>query len=87
MSTAQLNMRIPATIKDKAQKKAEDLGSNLNFIIKLFLVKFISDTKIVEIQQDVLLENIFDTGIKKHLSSKKWQKQIRNINKLLEEIS
>ena len=59
MTTTQLNIRVPFILKERAQKKAEELGTNVNFLIKLFLSSFIrNDT--VEITHKVNLEKIFD---------------------------
>ena len=60
MSTTQLNIRIPIDIKNKAQDKAEKIGTNLNFLIKLFLSKFITDTNTVQIVQNIDMEKVFD---------------------------
>ena len=60
MTTAQLNIRIPAEIKTQAQDKAIQYGTNLNFLIKIFLSKFIADDNLVIIKQDINMEKIFD---------------------------
>jgi len=39
--TTQINFRIPVDLKTKAQEKAESYGTNLNFLVKLFLTKFV----------------------------------------------
>lgn len=59
MTTTQLNIRIPIAIKDRAQKKAEELGTNVNFLVKLFLSSFIKNDS-VEIKHSVDLEKVFD---------------------------
>jgi antitoxin component of RelBE/YafQ-DinJ toxin-antitoxin module len=39
--TTQINFRIPVDLKTQAQEKAESYGTNLNFLVKLFLTKFV----------------------------------------------
>jgi len=39
--TTQINFRIPVDLKIQAQEKAESYGTNLNFLVKLFLTKFV----------------------------------------------
>ena len=41
MNTTQINFRIPLELKQMAQLKAEEYGTNLNFLMKLFLTKFV----------------------------------------------
>ncbi len=71
MTTTQLNIRLPIDIKTKAQDKAEKIGTNLNFLIKLFLSKFITDDAVVHIAQDIHIEKVFDQGMIQHFTSKK----------------
>ncbi|PJA49032.1 MAG: hypothetical protein CO170_00735 [candidate division SR1 bacterium CG_4_9_14_3_um_filter_40_9] len=84
--TAQLNIRIPVSIKSKAQDKAEKIGTNLNFLIKMFLSKFIMQNDIVTFQQDIHTDKIFDQGTKEYFMSKESKKTTQQINKHLEQI-
>jgi len=59
MTTTQLNIRVPLLIKERAKKKAEELGTNINFLVKLFLSSFLKNDS-VEIKHKVDLEKVFD---------------------------
>ncbi len=85
-TTTQLNLRIPVKLKELAQSKAENYGTNLNFLVKLFLSKFVEDDNIVEIKQNIKMEKIFDKWIATYLSSPRWKSRIRRINKHLSDI-
>ena len=85
MTTTQLNIRVPYIIKERAQKKAEDLGTNVNFLVKLFLSSFIQND-CVEITQKVDLEKVFDTWFIKHFMSNQGKKQAKNINTAIENL-
>jgi len=86
MSTTQLNVRIPIDIKTKAQDKAEKIGTNLNFLIKLFLSKFITDDSVVHIAQNVQIDKVFDQAMIQHFTSTKGKKTAQNINRMLSDI-
>ena len=62
-TTTQLNLRIPVKLKKKAQNKAQNFWTNLNFLVKLFLIKFIQDDDLIEIKQNIKMEKIFDKWI------------------------
>ncbi len=83
--TTQLNFRIPTNIKDKAQDKAHKMWTNLNFLVKLFLSKFVSED-IVLIQQDVDIEKIFDEWTKQQFLSPEGKQKAKKINDLLQNI-
>jgi len=85
-TTAQLNLRIPVGIKLKAQEKAEKIWTNVNFLVKMFLSKFIMNDNIVTIQQDVHMENIFDQWMKEYFMSPEGKRRTKSINKHLEDI-
>ena len=84
--TTQINFRIPVDLKIQAQEKAESYGTNLNFLVKLFLTKFVKWEDIVKITQDVDMEKVFDKWIVDYLSSKKWRTRTKKINKMLTDI-
>lgn len=84
--TTQINFRIPVDLKTKAQEKAESCGTNLNFLVKLFLTKFVKWDDVVQITQDVDMEKIFDQWIVDYLSSKEWKEKTKKINKMLTDI-
>lgn len=84
--TTQINFRIPVDLKTKAQEKAESCGTNLNFLVKLFLTKFVKWDDIVHITQDVDMEKVFDQWIVDYLSSKWWKAKTKKINKMLTNI-
>ena len=85
--TTQINFRIPVELKAQAQEKAESYGTNLNFLIKLFLTKFVKWDNVVQISQDVDMEKIFDDWIVDYLSSKEWKTRTRRINRMLTDIT
>lgn len=85
MTTTQLNIRVPYIIKERAQKKAEDLGTNVNFLVKLFLSSFVKND-CVEITQKVDLEKVFDTWFIKHFMADQGKKQAKSINKSIENL-
>lgn len=86
MNTTQINFRIPLELKQLAQLKAEKYGTNLNFLIKLFLTKFIQWDNIVTFTQEIDMEKIFDEGVISYLSSNQGKQQIKKINTMLTEI-
>jgi hypothetical protein len=83
-TTTQLNIRLSSKLKAMAQKKAIEHWTNLNFLIKLFLYKFINNVKVVEIKQDIDLEKIFDEWFVNYYMSDKWKNKIKKVNRLLE---
>lgn len=85
--TTQINFRIPVDLKAQAQEKAERCGTNLNFLVKLFLTKFVKWEDVVHITQDVDMEKVFDKWIVDYLSSKQWKTRTKRINKLLGDIT
>lgn len=85
-NTTQINFRIPIDLKTQAQEKAERCGTNLNFLVKLFLTKFVKWDDIVKITQDVDMERVFDQWIVDYLSSKQWRSTTNKINKMLTDI-
>lgn len=86
ITTTQLNLRIPVSIKERAQEKAESIWTNINFLVKMFLSKFIISDKIVTIKQDIHMENIFDQWMKEYFMSSEGKKTTQKINQHLEEI-
>lgn len=86
MNTTQINFRIPLELKQLAQLKAEEYGTNLNFLMKLFLTKFVQWENIVTFTQEIDMEKIFDEGVISYLSSSQWKKQIKKINSMVMEI-
>ncbi|AHB41355.1 hypothetical protein P148_SR1C00001G0564 [candidate division SR1 bacterium RAAC1_SR1_1] len=85
-TTTQLNLRVPTDIKTKAQDKAEKIGTNLNFLIKIFLSKFVVEDDLVIIKQDIHMDKVFDKGTKQYLSSGAAKKRTKKINSYLEDI-
>lgn len=85
--TTQINFRIPVDLKTKAQEKAERCGTNLNFLVKLFLTKFVKWEDVVHIRQDIDMEKVFDQWIVDYLSSKQWKTRTKRINKMLTDIT
>lgn len=85
--TTQINFRIPVDLKTQAQEKAETYWTNLNFLVKLFLTKFVKWDDIVKVTQDVDIEKVFDQWIVNYLSSKEWQSRTKRINKMLTDIT
>lgn len=85
-ATAQINFRIPVDLKQEAQEKAESCWTNLNFLVKLFLTKFVSWDNVVEITQDINMEKIFDEWVISYLSSEEWRARSMRINKMLTDI-
>jgi len=85
-TTTQLNLRIPVKLKKKAQNKAQNFWTNLNFLVKLFLIKFIQDDDLIEIKQNIKMEKIFDKWILEYLKSPKAKETTTQINKHLEQI-
>ena len=85
--TTQINFRIPVDLKTQAQEKAESYGTNLNFLVKLFLTKFVKWDDIVRVTQDVDMEKVFDQWIVDYLSSKEWKSRSKRINKMLADIT
>ncbi len=85
-TSAQLNIRIPISIKSRAQDKAEKMGTNLNFLIKMFLSKFIMQDDIVTFQQDIHTDKIFNQGLKEYFMSDESKQTTQKINKHLEQI-
>lgn len=85
--TTQINFRIPVDLKTQAQEKAESYGTNLNFLVKLFLTKFVKWDDIVRVTQDVDMEKVFDQWIVDYLSSKEWKSRSKRINKMLTDIT
>lgn len=85
-TTAQLNLRIPTKLKKTAQLKAENYGTNLNFLVKLFLKKFVEDNNIVEIKQNIKMEKIFDKWVATYFCSPEWKASIKRINKKISEL-
>lgn len=85
--TTQINFRIPVDLKTQAQEKAESYWTNLNFLVKLFLTKFVKWDDIVRVTQDVDMEKIFDQWIVDYLSSKEWKSRSKRINKMLTDIT
>ena len=86
MNTTQINFRIPLELKQLAQLKAEKYGTNLNFLMRLFLTKFIQWDNIVTFTQEIDMEKIFDEGVISYLSSNQGKQQIKKINTMLTEI-
>ncbi len=84
MATTQLNLRLPVDIKTKAQNKAESFWTNLNFLVKLFLIKFVQDDNLVEIKQNIKMDKIFDKWLLEYLKSWKAKETNTQINKHLE---
>lgn len=85
-NTTQLNLRIPTEVKETAQNKAKKMWTNLNFLVKLFLSKFISENDIVEIKQSIKMEKLFDKGLTEYFSSKESIKKTQQINEWIEKI-
>jgi len=86
VTTAQINLRIPVSIKLKAQEKAEKIGTNVNFLVKMFLSKFIANDDAVTISQDVHMEKIFDQWMIDYFMSPEGKRRTKSINKHLEDI-
>ena len=84
ITTSQLNIRIPITLKRAAQKTAETKGIKLNTILNQFLHKFIENPDVVTIKHDFAMEEIFDKGFTKAVMSPKGKKTLGKINKLLD---
>ena len=85
-TTTQLNLRIPVKLKKKAQNKAQNFWTNLNFLVKLFLIKFIQDDDLIEIKQNIKMEKIFDKWILEYVKSPNAKETTTQINKHLEQI-
>ncbi len=85
-NTLQLNLRVPVDLKVEAQKKAEKLWTNINFLVKMFLSKFVKEENLVIMQQDIKMEKIFDKWFKEYFMSNKWKNTAKKINKELEKI-
>lgn len=85
-TTTQLNLRIPIDIKTQAQNKAEKIWTNLNFLIKMFLSKFVVEDDLVIIKQDINIEKVFDKWTKQYLSSWAAKKRTKKTNSYLEDI-
>lgn len=85
-TTTQLNLRVPTDIKTKAQDKAEKIWTNLNFLIKIFLSKFVVEDDLVIIKQDIHMDKVFDKWTKQYLSSWAAKKRTKKINSYLEDI-
>lgn len=85
-TTTQLNLRLPIDIKIRAQKKAEKIWTNINFLVKMFLSKFIISDDAVTIQQDIHMENIFDQGMKEYFMGSEGKQTTQRINKHLERL-
>lgn len=83
MSSTQINFRIPADLKNNAMKKAQEMGYNLNGIVKIFLYKFVDEDDIVTIRSDIRLEKIFDRGLSTAFTGKKSRRRTKEIGKLL----
>ncbi len=69
VNTTQINLRIPYTLRNQARAKAKDMWTNLNFLIKLFLLKFVSEENIIDIQTKIDWDKIFNQGMTEYFSS------------------
>jgi len=83
MASTQINFRIPVDLKNDAMKKAQEMGYNLNGIVKIFLYKFVNEDDLVAIRSDVRLEKIFDRGISTAFTGNKSRQKTKEIGKLL----
>lgn len=87
MQSTQINFRIPAKLKQSAQKKAENLDMNLSGVVKLFLEKFAyEDIFEIKTQYNIKWEKIFNQGVKDYFMSEKGKKNALAIDKLLSDV-
>ncbi len=82
--TVQVNFRIPSDLKERAWKKAEQIGTDPSSILKLFLMQFVEKDDIVRIEQTIDMDKVFDEGIKSYFMSKKGQEKTKKIGLMLE---
>jgi len=72
MSTVQVSVRIDKTLKQKAAKKAQNLGISLSGLYKLFLANFVQDENFLQFQFD---QKTWDAYFAKQKTFRKLTKQ------------
>ena len=82
----QVNFRIPARLKERAWKKAEQIGTDPSSLMRLFWTQFVEKDNVVHIQCTVDMDQIFDEGVKSYFMSKKGRGKTKKIGLMIESL-
>jgi len=85
-NSIQVNFRIPLDLKERAWKKAEQLGTDPSSLMRLFWTQFVEKDDVVQIRQTVDMEKIFDAGIASYFMSAQGKKKTQKIEALLKNV-
>ena len=82
---SQVNVRIPLSLKEKAQKKAATMHLSLSFIVTHFLEKF-AEEDIIRFHSDIDFDTVFDTWVIAYCESDIWKKTRKRVGNKVKRI-